>query len=68
MKTHLRATEGGTPLCNTKSKAKTIRTTAMPAGADCSRCRKIAGLGKYSPWDAIRAITRIHLVTSENTP
>jgi hypothetical protein len=67
MKTHLRAVDGCTPLCNTKSKAKTICTTATPVAADCSRCRKIAGLGKYSPWDAIRAITHIHLLRIENT-
>lgn len=63
--THLRPITGGGPVCQTKAKGS-IRTTASPSGADCGRCRKAAGLGKYNAMDALHAIFPIKLNAEPN--
>lgn len=66
--THLRPLTGGGPVCQTKAKGS-IRTTATPGSADCCRCRKAAGLGKYNAMAALGALFSINLNPStESTP
>jgi hypothetical protein len=55
--THLRRPDWSGVYC--KSAARAVRSTGTPGSADCARCRKAAGLGKYNALDAIRSLVTI---------
>ncbi len=51
---HLAREGSVAPVCG--SKAKSLRVTWSPVSAECARCRKAAGLGKYDPLAALRGM------------
>lgn len=53
--THLRKPDWSGLYCKSQSK-RALRSTTNPASAECSRCRKAAGLGAYSGLDAIKSM------------
>jgi hypothetical protein len=56
--THLRKPDWTGTYCNTKAKGQ-IRTTGTPTAAECTRCRKAAGLGKYNALEALAGIVKV---------
>jgi len=56
--THLTKPDWSGTYCNTKAKGY-VRMTATPTAAECSRCRKAFGLGKYNALEALAGIVKV---------
>lgn len=56
--THLAKPDWSGTYCNTKAKGY-VRTTATPAAAECTRCRRATGLGKYNALEALSGIVKV---------